>query len=172
MTNEIIQALLLLILGIAIVSDLHSRRIPNWLTGSALLMGFGFHTVVNHVAGSIFSLEGMAVGLGVFLVLYGFGWMGAGDVKLFAAIGSFLGPFQTLSAAVLIALAGGLLAILTLGFQTGWRRTGVWIWSWAQTLFLTRSLQPADSGEKSTVKVPYAVAISIGTVWSYWWSPL
>jgi len=169
---ELTQSLLLLILGVAVMWDLRSRKIPNWLTGSAVLLGLSLHTYANHLEGLIFSLEGMALGLGLFLTLYGVGWMGAGDVKLYAAVGSFLGPFQTLSAAVLIALAGGVLAILTLGFHAGWRRAGVWTWNWAQTLFLTRSLNAADSTKHPTLKLPYAVAISIGTVWSYWWSPL
>lgn len=163
-------SLLSLILGVAIVTDLYSRRIPNWLTGSAALLGLGLHTFMTHLEGFLFSLEGSAVGLGLFLLLYMLGWMGAGDVKLCAAVGAFLGPFQTLCAAVLIALAGGLLALLALGAQQGWRRTGVWIWSFISTLFLTRSPQ-AMAPANNTPKLPYAVAIGIGTAWSFWWSP-
>lgn len=165
------QVALLLILGVAIVSDLQSRKIPNWLTGPAILLGIGIQTFMNGWEGLLFSLEGMALGLGLFLVLYMFGWMGAGDVKLYAAVGSFLGPIQTLSAAILIALVGGLLAVLALGVYRGWKKMGAWFWSVTQTIFLARSL-PAVAPANNIPKVPYAVAIGIGTIGSYWWSPL
>lgn len=164
--------ILLLILGTAIASDLRWRTIPNWLTGPSILAGLGFHTVMNQFAGFLFSLEGTAVGLGLFIILYMCGWMGAGDVKLFAAVGSFLGPAQTISAAIVIALVGGVLAILVLGFHKGWRKTGLWLWSYIQTMFLTRSAQSLTFDQGTAPKVPYAVAIGLGTIGSYWWYPL
>ena len=171
MSLGLVQFPLLLILVVAIVSDLRSRKIPNWLTGPATLLGLGLHTFINRIDGFLFSIEGIAVGLGLFLILYVLGWMGAGDAKLYAAVGAFLGPTQTLSAAVLIAMTGGLLSILALGVHQGWGRMGAWLWSLIQTLFLTRSLQPVAPADNS-LKLPYAVAISIGTAWSFWWSPL
>ena len=164
--------ILLFILGTAIASDLRWRTIPNWLTGSAILAGLGFHTVMNQFAGFVFSLEGAAVGLGLFVVLYVCGWMGAGDVKLFAAVGSFLGPAQTISAAIVIALVGGLLALVVLGFHQGWRRTGLWLWSYVQAMVLTRSVQVLTPVQGAAPKVPYAVAIGLGTIGAYWWNPL
>ncbi len=172
MSIEIIQiALLLTILGMAIVMDIRWRRIPNWLTGPAILLGIGMQTFMNHLDGFLFSLEGMAIGLGLLLILYVLGWIGAGDVKLYAAVGSFLGPFQTISAAFLIAFAGGLMAILVLGFHQGWKRTGGWLWSLFQTLFLSRSMK-ALAPANNVPTLPYAVAICVGTIGSYWWSPL
>lgn len=172
MNIEMTEILLFLTLGIAIASDLRWRTIPNWLTGPSILAGLGFHTVMNQFAGFVLSLEGAAVGFGLFIILYVCGWMGAGDVKLFAAVGSFLGPAQTISAAVAIALVGGLLATLVLGFHQGWRRTGLWLWSSVQTLLLTRSPQKLTPDQGAALKVPYAVAIGLGTIVSYWWYPL
>src|SRR5262245_63319 len=126
------QLILLLILGTAIVSDLRWRMIPNWLTGPSILAGLGLHAFMDQWTGLVFSMEGAALGLGLFLILYVFGWMGAGDVKLYAAVGSFIGPAQTLSAAIAIALVGGLLALLVLGFHQGWKRMGLWLWSYVQ----------------------------------------
>ena len=171
MNIDIQHVALLVILATAIATDLRWRKIPNWLTGPATLLGLGLHMIIDHVDGLLFSIEGIAVGLGLFLVLYVLGWMGAGDAKLYAAVGAFLGPIQTLSAAVLIAITGGLLSSLTLGARLGWKKMGLWIWSHVQTIFLARSLQPAAPADNS-IKLPYAVAISIGTAWSFWWSPL
>lgn len=164
--------ILLLIMGIAIVSDLRWRTIPNWLTGPSILAGLGFHTVMNQFAGFVFSLEGAAVGLGLFVILYVCGWMGAGDVKLFAAVGSFLGPAQTISAAIIIALVGGLLALVVLGFHQGLRKTGLWLWSQVQAMVVTRSVQALTPVQNAVPKVPYAVAIGLGTIGAYWWNPL
>lgn len=164
--------ILLLILATAMVSDLRWRRIPNWLTGPSILVGLGLHTFINQWAGLIFSLEGSALGLGLFLFMYLAGWMGAGDVKLYAAVGSFLGPAQTISAAIVIALVGGLLALVILGFHQGWRKTGLWLWSSVQAMFLTRSGQVLTPLKGTAPKVPYAVAIGLGTIGSYWWYPV
>ena len=172
MKIEMTEILLLLILGTAIAFDLSWRTIPNWLTGPSILVGLGFHTAMNQLAGFVFSLEGAALGLGVFVILYACGWMGAGDVKLFAAVGSFLGPAQTISAAIVIALVGGLLAFLVLGFHQGWRKTGLWLWSYVQAMVLTRSAQALTPVQGAAPKVPYAVAIGLGTIGSYWWYPL
>ena len=172
MRIDMTDIILLLILGTAIASDLRWRKIPNWLTGPAILVGLGLHTVVNQWTGLVFSLEGAAVGLGVFVILYACGWMGAGDVKLFAAVGAFLGPAQTISAAIAIALVGGLLALVVLGFHQGWRKTGLWLCSYVQSVFLTRSVQALTPVQGAAPKVPYAVAIGLGTIGSYWWYPL
>ena len=166
------EIILFLVLGMAIASDLRWRRIPNWLTGPSILVGLGLHTVMNQLTGFVFSLEGAALGLGLFVILYLCGWMGAGDVKLYAAVGSFLGPVQTLSAAMAIALVGGLLALVVLGFHQGWRRMGLWLWSYIQAIVLTRSVQGVTPGQGAALKVPYAVAIGLGTIGSYWWYPL
>lgn len=168
-TTEII---LLLLLGTAIASDLRWRTIPNWLTGSSILVGLGLHTFINQWTGLIFSLEGAALGLGLFLFMYVAGWMGAGDVKLFVAVGSFLGPAQTISAAIVIALVGGLLAFAILGFHQGWREMGLSLWSYVQSIFLTRAAQVLTPVQGAAPKVPYAVAIAFGTIGSYWWYPL
>jgi prepilin peptidase CpaA len=166
------NSILLLILGMAIASDLRWRKVPNWLTGPAILAGLGLHTFMNQWTGLVFSVEGAALGLGLFLIIYAFGWMGAGDVKLYAAVGSFLGPVQTLTAAMVIALVGGLLALVVLGFDQGWRKTGMWVWSYVQGIVLTRSMKGMPSLHGTAPKVPYAVAIGLGTIGSFWWYPL
>ena len=172
METMLLQYLLLVLLGLAALIDIRTYRIPNWLTGMAILVGLSLHTFATQLPGLVFSLEGAAVGLGVFVILYACGWMGAGDVKLFAAVGSFLGPAQTISAAIVIALVGGLLAFLVLGFHQGWRKTGLWLWSYVQAMVLTRSAQALTPVQGAAPKVPYAVAIGLGTIGAYWWNPL
>ena len=172
MESMLFQYLLLALLSMAVLTDLRTYTIPNWLTGPALLIGLSLHTCTNRLSGFLFSLEGVALGLGLFVILYACGWMGAGDVKLFAAVGSFLGPAQTVSAAILIALVGGMLALVILGFHQGWRRIGLSLWSYVQAMLLTRSVQALTPVQGAVPKVPYAIAIGFGTIGSYWWYPL
>lgn len=172
MESMLLQYTLIAILGTAAVIDCRTYKIPNWLTGPAILIGLSWHMFMNQLSGFVFSLEGAGVGLGLFVILYVCGWMGAGDVKLFAAVGAFLGPVQTISAAIVIALVGGLLAFLVLGFHQGWRKTGLWLWSYIKTMFLTRSAQGVTPEQSTAPKVPYAVAIGLGTIGAYWWNPL
>ncbi len=166
------DTILLLILATAMVSDLRWRTIPNWLTGPSILVGLGLHTFMNQWKGLVFSLEGTVLGLALFLFMYLAGWMGAGDVKLYAAVGSFLGPAQTIFAAIVIALVGGLLALVILCFHQGWRKISLWLWSSVQAILLTRSGQVLTPLKGAAPKVPYAVAIGLGTIGSYWWYPV
>jgi prepilin peptidase CpaA len=95
----------------AVREDLLAHRIPNRLTGSLLCLGcllqfaFGGWSALGQAA------LGALVGLGMLLPLYLLRAMGAGDVKLLAAIGALLGPRWALVAGINTLIAGGVLAI-------------------------------------------------------------
>jgi len=74
--------------AVAAVSDLRTRRLPNWLTVPAFAAGLLAHTVVNGFAGLGFALLGFATGFGLLLVLWLIGGGGGGDVKLMGALGA------------------------------------------------------------------------------------
>ena len=101
-------------LGIAVCYDLRFRRIPNWLTFPAMIVGIAYHTYFGGIPAFFLSLGGLLLGFAVFFVFYAIGGMGAGDVKLMAAIGALLGPKDVLFAALYTAIAGGVYAILLL----------------------------------------------------------
>jgi prepilin peptidase CpaA len=75
----------------AAITDLAARRIPNWLTVSALVLALIFHTLTSGWSGLGFSLGGFATGFSILLVLWLIGGGGGGDVKLMGALGSWLG---------------------------------------------------------------------------------
>lgn len=103
----------------AIYTDLRWSRIPNWLTFSAMGVAMLVQTWMGGLQGTLFSLAGLGVGMGLFLLLYVCKALGAGDVKLMAAIGSIVGPTGALSVAILSVLAGGLYALGAMSYQWG-----------------------------------------------------
>ena len=91
--------------------DLRTRRVPNWLTLSITILGIGLaatHLTTTSLAGA---LGGLALGLVLMLPGHVVGATGAGDVKLFAAVGTLLGPKGIGVAFVYTAILGGALAL-------------------------------------------------------------
>jgi prepilin peptidase CpaA len=84
-------------------TDLRTRRIPNWIPLLGAILGLIF--------GGLSSLAGLALGFGIFFMLYIAGGMGAGDVKLFGAVGALVGPQQLILIFIFTGLVGGLAAI-------------------------------------------------------------
>ena len=136
--------------GVGAVLDLRSRRIPNWLTGSALLAGLLANALLRGFDGAVVALAGAALGLALLLPFYALRAMGAGDVKLLAGVGALVGPQALVSVAVYGGVAGGLLSILVLLLR------GRLLFGLQQAVVLRRL--PTLSG----LKAPYGVAIAAG----------
>lgn len=112
MTAEIVVAVLL---GCAAVtSDLRTRKIPNRITISAAAAGLALAALHGGWYGLAASIAGAVLGFLFFAFFFWMGGMGGGDVKLMAAFGALLGPSAIVPAAVLAAMAGGLMAIVAL----------------------------------------------------------
>lgn len=150
---------------VATFTDLRSRRIPNWLVlpffGAGVLVSCWFHGW--HGLGQ--SLSGAGLGLLSFGVLFMLGGMGAGDVKLFAAIGAWIGPTQLLFALVLTVLVGGAMALGSVawgGFLGDFfRRAG------GMVLGLRQERGEAVLDNPQPRYIPYGPAIAIGTLMSF-----
>jgi prepilin peptidase CpaA len=99
------------VLVIACFTDLRSRRIPNWLVFPFLVLGFVVSGWLQGWHGLEQSLEGFGLGLLVYGLLFWMGGMGAGDVKLCAAIGAWIGPYQLFIALIMTGMAGGIMVL-------------------------------------------------------------
>lgn len=99
------------LMAVAVTTDLMWRRIPNWLTGPFLAAGFAVSSWRHGWHGLAASAEGMALGLFIYGIFFWLGGMGAGDVKLCAALGAWIGPSQLLIAIVVTSLVGGVMAL-------------------------------------------------------------
>jgi prepilin peptidase CpaA len=154
---------------VATFTDLRSRRIPNWLVLPFLLLGIVVSTWMGGWHGLGQSFSGLGLALLVFGFMFWIGGMGGGDVKLLAAIGAWVGPSQLLIALVITGLAGGVMVLL-------WAAVGGFLWDLfagsGDVLFAWRK----RDGEKAKLpqlsdplarKMPYAPAIAIGTLLSF-----
>ncbi|MGN6320014.1 A24 family peptidase [Trinickia sp.] len=153
---------------IAMSYDLHARRIPNWLVAIALIAALPIQIVANGLPiGPIWWVTGALTGGLLLMPGYLIRMLGAGDVKLMAAVGALLGPRAALEAVLLATAIGGVLAFFALMRKRRLRR-GV---AGAMSMLIAMS---ADSATTSTAherdagltvgSLPYGVAIAIGSV--------
>jgi prepilin peptidase CpaA len=154
----------------AAVTDMLSRRIPNWLTLSGVLGGLLLHTATGGFGGFKLSAGGMLLGFGSYLVLYSLRAMGAGDVKLMAAVGAILGPSNWVSVFVATALAGGILAMVLIVVKGRTRETLWNVWYIANELLHFRAphkrRSDMDVRDPNALNMPHGVAIAAGTaIW-------
>jgi len=165
-----------LVLAVATFTDLRSRRIPNWLVLPFLLagivaspwrsdwhgntQGFSWHGLGQ-------SFAGMGLGLLIYGVMFWMGGMGAGDVKLCAAIGAWIGPGQLFLGLIVTGIAGGIMVLC-------WAILG----GFFLDLFRGPGKKEAIAGNSGPVrsnplkrKMPYAPAIALGTLFSFFSLP-
>jgi prepilin peptidase CpaA len=110
--------------GTAAAIDLRSRRVPNVLTALLAGAGVAFAATGLGAVGPSAALAGSLAGLLLMMPGHVFGATGAGDVKLLAAVGTWLGPAVTLRAFVLTMIAGGVFALVVAIYRGRWRAHG------------------------------------------------
>jgi prepilin peptidase CpaA len=147
-------------------TDLKSRRIPNYLTIPGMIVALTLYSITNGFDGFIFSATGLATGIALLILPYIMGGMGAGDVKLMGAVGSFLGAKATLVAFLFIALAGGVysLAIILVRRDVfkGFFSEKLLVLSNMVMLGQYVPIENGNTGQKPRLK--YGVAIAFGTI--------
>lgn len=154
-----------IVVAVATYTDLRSRRIPNWLVLPFFVVGVAASSWLGGWHGLGHSLAGAGLGLLLYGILFFMGGMGAGDVKLCAAIGAWIGPMQLIYALVFTGLVGGLMAV-------GWAVWGGFLGELFQNAGALAFGSKADRGEAvlsnpQRRKMPYAPAIAIGTLISF-----
>jgi len=151
----------------ACVFDVRTRRIPNPLVAALLVTGFAYSVAqsTSVSTGLLHAGGGSFLGLALWLPFYGFRWMGAGDVKLFAAAGAWLGPMRTLEGALIAAFAGGVLAALWMLRTYGVAGTAV---AASMSVRSPRTVVNHPVDAKSHRAIPYGVALSVGATLAAW----
>lgn len=151
-----LQVLILVLVAIAVVTDLRRRRIFNALTFPAMALGLVLNAWLGGVTGVVLSLAGLVVGVALFLIPVATGGRGAGDLKLLAAVGALGGPVFVLWCALFTSMIGGVFAVLVLLAK---RRFVTVAGGMALDLY-TRQAPRMDSN----LRLPYAIPIALGTV--------
>ncbi len=145
--SPVLYLVVMVFTALASVSDLRTRKIPNWLNLSGLIAGLAFHGISGGTTGLKFSLVGFGTGFGILFLLWIMGGGGGGDAKLMGAVGAWLGAPLTL---IVFVFSGFLTAIGQACLLVLRPKTGP---------------APEDScGENSarkSQKVPYAVPVAI-----------
>jgi prepilin peptidase CpaA len=153
----------------AAVSDVRAFRIPNALTFPALIAGLAYHALRGGWGELQSSLTAVMVGGGLLLLLYALGLMGAGDVKLMAAVGAWLGMPGTYDVFVISALATGVCSAVMVVAQ---RRLGAATWKTLRLMLYMLTFGRFGKAERVEVVVrqsdrrrrliPFAAMMTVG----------
>ena len=163
-TAIIVELFLIPLAVLIIYHDVRYRRIPNPFVLATLVTGLTFNFVLAGWTGVLTSMAGCAMAFVLMFMLHVFGAMGAGDVKLFAAIGSVLGAHLVLPTFVVVVLTGGLLALVVV------LRSGAFRTTCHRVLQILVGLLPGWPMPKFSVPadrrhtIPYGAAITIGAI--------
>ncbi len=185
-------AMVLLFTSAAVFNDLRTRRIPNWLTVPSLVLALvvhGCHGLVVHGGHGlldelVFSLLGFAAGFGVLFLLWLIGGGGAGDVKMMAALGAWLGWKWTLAVFLVSAVVTLVLATVRMACRVIARATADSSEVQPSGRRSGGRAAPASHGGKGEgaqrFPVPYAVPVALSTwivlalawTWAWQWGTL
>lgn len=156
------------ILIIAAWIDGKELRVPNWITFPMVLSGLVYCTVTEGWSGMGAGLVGMSVGLLTLLPLYAVGGMGAGDVKLMAGIGAWLGWEITFYAFCVSTIVGAIMAVCMVlyrkSFQKHYDNFLMIALEWMQVRDPRELSNIAAERKSSMLLLPYGIPICIGSI--------
>ena len=162
--------LAVLIPGVLVASwiDFAKRKVPNWLNATLIALGFAVQGYFFGWQGLSTGLLGLLVGFGLLIVPWMMHGMGAGDVKLMAAIGVWLGPWLTLCSFLVGAVFGGVAAVVMI-LATGRLRLAcanmnVILAKCTSGRTLFSEFGSVESFGSTTQKLPYGVPLTAGTL--------
>jgi len=163
---QVNHVIALLLGGLACGFDLRTRRIPNLLTFGGAALAFVYAVTMNGFGGFLTSVEGWGVGLAIFLPMFLLGGMGAGDVKLLACLGAWVGPQGAFWMAIYAMVAGGVMGIIV-ALATGYARqavSNVWMLLSYWRVMGIKPLPSLTLEHGRGPRLPYAIPIAAGAV--------
>ena len=162
---DVMKLLLLIPMAMFIVYyDVRYRRIPNVLVLSLLIGGFTINISFGGLNGALTSVEGLALAFLPMFLIHMFGAMGAGDVKLFGAVGSVIGVSMVPLTFVVVVMLGAVLAIYTM------LRSGTMFSTLHGVLRIFVGIMPGWEMPRFAIPpdrkhtIPYGVAIMLGSL--------
>lgn len=148
--------------------DGRQLRVPNWMTYPMILAGLVYNSYAFGFSGAQMAFIGMIVGLLTLLPLYAVGGMGAGDVKMMAAIGAWLGAVVTWYAFCVSVIVGALMAIAMVMWKRSWEKHTVNFMiilnEWMSIRDPNKLAAIAKERKPSMLLLPYGIPICIGSI--------
>jgi prepilin peptidase CpaA len=159
---------LMALLLVAAVIDVRTMRIPNWLTVGGMVWGLAFNAThsTSITAGLLNATLGLCVGLALLLPMYLLRVMGAGDVKLMAMAGSFIGFPNIVPAVIFVFICGGIAALAFALHRRAFRRMTNNVTGIVQSMAFAAlsGMRPTAGMQSASIgKLPYGVSIAVGT---------
>lgn len=157
---------------LAFLTDARSSLIPNRLTLAGVLAGLIFHLFSGGLQGLVYSLAGLCAGFIVLLVLYGLGALGAGDVKLFAAIGAISGVPLTLYSTMYSILYAGCIGICILLWKRQLVRCARRVTGIVYSFILLKDIRAfAAVKREESIRFPFMYAVVPGVITACYYLP-
>lgn len=147
--------------------DYKERRVPNWLNAALALTGMAVQTWYFGLSGLGSAMAGLAVGFACLIIPWAMHGMGAGDVKLMAAIGAWFGPALCLAGFVVGVLVGGVIAAVMISIQNKWLFARANMGMIAQKMSRWDTAFSEFAGARSfgstSALLPYGIPLTIGS---------
>jgi len=140
---------LLIMTIIAMWTDFRYRKIPNWLTFTGILSGFVYHGLATGLSGLQLAGVGFALGVAILFFPFAKGGIGAGDVKMLAALGTWMGAEMLLPACLWMGVIGACLSLYAI---------------WKQRIWKLAFYGLTVKGVATECRIPYGIAIGLG-IW-------
>ncbi|MEW9698812.1 prepilin peptidase [Paenibacillus sp. SI8] len=162
---SILDFFLFAFIGVAFATDARKSILPNKLTIVGTGVGFLYHCIVQGWAGLLFASTGALTGFVVLLLLYLLGALGAGDVKLFAAIGALMGLTYVVQCMIYSILFAGAIGLLLLLVRKQVFATAIKLANWLFSI-VAHGDKEAILGMKHqrNLKFPFMYAVAPGVV--------
>jgi len=162
---DVMKLLLLIPMAVLIIYyDVRYRRIPNLFVVGLLIGGLTINTSFGGFSGALTSVEGFALAFLPMFLIHLFGAMGAGDVKLFGAVGSVIGVSMVPLTFLVVVMLGAALAVYTM------LRSGTVFSTLHGVLRIFAGIMPGWEMPRFAIPpdrkhtIPYGVAIMLGSL--------
>ncbi len=160
--------LLMILVTIAGLIDIHSRRIPNWLTVTGAVLGVSLNGFLYGWPGVWFACKGLGLAMLVYLPFFALRGMGAGDVKLMAAVGSLVGPWNWLGVFVVTGILGGIIGLILAMSRGRARATLLNVGYILKELLSLRApylkREDLDVQNPNALRLPHGAVIALGAI--------
>jgi prepilin peptidase CpaA len=151
---------------VSVVEDVRRQKIPNIVTFSTMVLALIYYGISSGLSGLFFSVGGLALGMGFFMIPYLMGGMGAGDVKLMGATGAIFGPKGIIIVSIMVFLAGGLYGLVLFTLNPKYTLSFIKR-SWATIHIFMTTFQFIPMSPEKNIKQPvlkFAIPIATGAL--------